>query len=256
MDPIVQSVGRAFALLELLAQSNNGRSVSELAALSKLPLGTTHRLLNTLVHLGYVEQNPETRLYELGLRFMHLRGALIRRLNLAEQAMPQMKALMRRVNETVHLAVLDGAEIVYLDRVEGLQTVGMYTQIGKRAPAHATALGKAMLAFMPEEVWRGIVEERGLPRYSPTTITTVEAFEAELECIRQRGYAIDNSETGENVRCVAAPIYDYTGQVIAAASISGPADRMRPDRDPFLGEMVCETCRTISASLGYTTYRT
>ena len=91
---------------------------------------------------------------------------------------------------------------------------------------------------MPEEVWRGIVEERGLPRYSPTTITTVEAFEAELECIRQRGYAIDNSETGENVRCVAAPIYDYTGQVIAAASISGPADRMRPDRDPFLGEMV------------------
>jgi len=254
MEP-VQSVSRAFALLELLAQSNNGRSISELSETSGLPLGTTHRLLSTLVRLGYVEQDPETRLYGLGLRFLHLHGHVIRRLNLAEQAMPQMKALMRRVNETVHLAVLDSYEILYIERVEGLQTVGMYTQIGKRAPAHATALGKAMLAFMPGSVWRGVVEHKGLPRLSPTTITSVEAFEAELARIRQRGYAIDNSETGENVRCVAAPIYDYTGQVIAAASISGPAERMRPDRDPFLGEMICEACRTISASLGYASFR-
>ncbi|HMM28534.1 MAG: IclR family transcriptional regulator [Chloroflexota bacterium] len=252
----VQSVSRAFALLELLAQSNNGRSISELSEASGLPLGTAHRLLSTLVQLGYVEQDPETRLYGLGLRFLHLHGHVIRRLNLAEQAMPQMKALMRRVNETVHLAVFDNDEILYIDRVEGLQTVGMYTQIGKRAPAHATALGKAMLAFMPDSVWRSVVEHKGLPRLSPTTITTVEAFEEELARTRQRGYAIDNSEAGENVRCVAAPIYDYTGQVIAAASISGPANRMRPDRDPFLAEMICETCRTVSAGLGYTPYRT
>lgn len=251
----VQSVSRAFALLELVAQSNNGRSISELSEASNLPLATTHRLLNTLVQLGYVEQDAETRLYGLGLRFLHLHGHVIRRLNLAEQAMPQMKVLMRRVNETVHLAVLDDTQILYIDRVEGLQTVGMYTQIGKRAPAHATALGKAMLAFLPDSVWRYVAERTGLPRLSPTTITTVEAFEAELAATRQRGYAIDNSETGEPVRCVAAPIYDYTGQVIAAASISGPAERMRPDRDPFLGEMICETCRTISASLGYTAYR-
>ena len=118
----VQSVSRAFALLELVAQSNNGRSISELAEASGLPLSTTHRLLNTLVHLGYVEQDAETRLYGLGLRFLHLHGHVIRRLNLAEQAMPQMKVLMRRVNETVHLAVLDDTQILYIDRVEGLQT--------------------------------------------------------------------------------------------------------------------------------------
>ena len=98
-----------------------------------------------------------------------------------------------------------------------------------------------------------IVEERGLPRYSPTTITTVEAFEAELECIRQRGYAIDNSETGENVRCVAAPIHDYTGRSRRREHLAG--DRMCPDRDRFSAKW-CETRRTISASLGYTTYRT
>jgi len=255
MSSGVQSVSRAFTLLELLGQSNNGRSISELSGASGLPLGTTHRLLNTLTQLGYVEQDSETRLYGLGLRFLHLRGQVIRRLGLAERAMPQMKALMRRVNETVHLAVLDKGEVLYIDRVEGMQTVGMFTQIGKRGPAHATALGKSMLAFLPDNVWRSVVADRGLPRLSATTITTVAVFENELAAIRQRGYAIDNSEAGEPVRCVASPIYDYTGQVIAAASISGPCDRMRPERDPFLGEMICETCHTISTSLGYTTHQ-
>lgn len=251
MANTVQSVARTFSLLELLGQSNVGLSISELAERSDLALGTTHRLLQTLIELGYADQDPETHRYTLGLRFLHLHGLVLRRLNLAERAMPLMKMLMRRVNETVHLAVLDGPDIVYIDRVEGLQTVGMYTTIGKRNRAHATALGKAMFAFMPATVWRTVAQEHGLPRYSPNTLTTPEALERDLERTRQRGFAIDNSEGPESVRCVAAPIYDYTGQVIAAASISGPKERMRSDRDEILGEMICDTCYNISTSLGY-----
>lgn len=255
MTDRVQSVERAFLLLEFLGQSDTGLSISDLADRSGLPLGTIHRLLATLIDLGYAEQIPETRHYSLGLRFLQLHGLAIRRMNLAERAMPFMKRLMRQVDETIHLAVLDGPDIVYIDRVEGLQTTGMYTQIGKRVRAHATALGKAMLAFMPESVWRGIVEKHGLISYSPTTITCAEAFAKEMAATRKRGYSIDNSEGGDKVRCVGAPIYDYTGQVIAAASISAPVSRMPVSRDPILGEMICQTCQHISTSLGYTGQR-
>lgn len=251
MTNTVQSVKRAFTILELLGQSDIGLSISDLAEQSGLALGTTHRLLQTLIELGYADQDTETHHYMLGLHFLQLHGQVLRRLNLAERAMPLMKMLMRRVNETVHLAVLDGPDIVYIDRVEGLQTVGMYTVIGKRMRAHATALGKAILANKPDSVWRSIAQEYGLPRYSPNTITTPEAFAEELERIRERGYAIDDCEGPEKVRCMAAPIYDYTGQVIAGASISGPKERMRPDRDDILGEMIRDTCHQISSSLGY-----
>ena len=248
------SVKRTFMLLELLGNADQGLGVSTLAQQSQLPVGTTHRLLNTLKQLGYVEQDRETHKYTLGLRFLNLRGAIINQLNLAAVAMPVMKELMQRVNETVHLAVFNEGEIVYIERVEGLQTQGMYTRIGKRAPAHSTALGKTMLAYMPEAVVHQVVERRGLPRFSPTTITTLPELARELEAIRLRGYALDNGETGEPVRCVAAPVRDYTGQVIAAISISGPQERMHPSRDAELGEAVCRAAKLISARLGYFQY--
>lgn len=251
MDDRVQSVERAFRLLELLAESDRGVGISELAERSQLPVGTVHRLLNTLLSLSYADQDAETRKYTLGLRFMHLRGLAIQRLNLAQQAMPLMKALMHRINETVHLAVLDEGEVIYIDRVEGLNTLGMYTQIGKRSFAHCTALGKVMLAHMPGSVWQQTVEKHGMDRRTPQTITTPEALVEELERVRQRGYAIDDYESEQGIRCVAAPIRDYTGQVVAAVSISGPHTRIRPERDRELGEMVCQTARQISASLGY-----
>ncbi len=248
------SVKRTFMLLELLGNADQGLGVSTLAQQSQLPVGTTHRLLNTLKQLGYVEQDRETHKYTLGLRFLNLRGAIINQLNLAAVAMPVMKELMQRVNETVHLAVFNEGEIVYIERVEGLQTQGMYTRIGKRAPAHSTALGKTMLAYMSEAVVHQVVERRGLPRFSPTTITTLPELVRELEAIRLRGYALDNGETGEPVRCVAAPVRDYTGQVIAAISISGPKERMHPSRDAELGEAVCRAAKLISARLGYFQY--
>ncbi|MBE0704726.1 MAG: IclR family transcriptional regulator [Afipia sp.] len=244
-------IRRSFALLETMATADTSLGITELAVRNDLPLSTSHRILKTLQDLGYVEQDPDTHKYTLGIRFLNLRGAVMRQINLAVIAMPIMKALMQRVNETVHLAVMSEGEIVYIERVEGLHTQGMYTRIGKRAPAHSTALGKVMLAFMPEEVRQDVVTRRGLPRFSPTTITMPEELELEVDRIRARGYAIDNGETGEKVRCLAAPLRDFTGQTVAAISISAPEERMPVKRDAELGDSVSQAARLISQKLGY-----
>lgn len=254
MTKVVQTVERAFIIVELLGNADYHLGISEIAQRSDLPLATTHRLLSTLLKLGYVEQSPETNKYTLGVRILQLRGAVIEQLNLGVQAMPIMKMLMNRVEETVHLAVLNEGEIVYIERVEGLRTQGMYTRIGKRAPAHCTALGKTLLANLPEHTWfDDVVHRHGLKSFSDTTITSVDALQHELESTRERGYAIDNGETGESVRCVAAPIRDYTGQVVAAISISGPQAQVTVGRVKELGESVCRAADQISRKLGFIT---
>jgi IclR family transcriptional regulator, KDG regulon repressor len=247
----VKSVERAFSLLELLGKGDDSLGISELAQRSALPVGTVHRLLNTLTQLGYVEQDLDSRKYALGIRVLHLRGAIVNRLKLGEQAMPIMKALMRRVDETVHLAVLSEGEIFYVDRIEGFQTRNMYTHLGKRGPVHCTALGKTLLAFRPDPVVEQIVAARGLPRMTDTTITELDELKRELIHIRQQGYALDDEESEEGVRCLAAPIRDYTGKVIAALSVSGPASRIRSERDAELSKAVCWAGERISAGLGY-----
>jgi DNA-binding IclR family transcriptional regulator len=251
MNETVQVLTRAFTLLELLGNADHHLGVSELARLSSLPLGTTHRLLNTLLALQYVEQDPDTRKYTLGLRILQLRGAVIEQLDLAIKAMPIMKVLMQQVNETVHLAVLNDGQVVYIERVEGTQTHGMYTRLGKRAYAHCTALGKVMLAYSPEACWRSVVAQHGLPRLSPTTITTPDALQAELAQTRQRGYGIDNGETGEMVRCFAAPILDHRGELLAALSVSGPQERIPLSREAELSQAVRWAAGLISQKLGY-----
>lgn len=252
MSQSVQSVERAFLILELLGNADNYLGISEIAELSGLPLATAHRLLATLMKLGYAEQSPETNKYALGVRILHLRGAAIGHLTLGVHAMPIMKALMNRVHETVHLAMLNEGEVVYIERVEGLQTQGMYTRIGKRAPAHCTALGKVMIAHMPLHLWYdSVIKQHGLKRFSATTITTEDALMEELACIRAQGYAVDNGETGEVVRCVAAPIYDYTGGVVAALSISGPQAQVTVGRIPELSTAVLWASQVISQKLGF-----
>jgi DNA-binding IclR family transcriptional regulator len=252
MSKSIQAIERAFSIIELLGNTDCHLGISVIAAQSDLPLATTHRVLTTLSRLGYVEQNPETNKYTLGVRILQFRGGAIEKLNLGVQAMPIMKILMNRVRETVHLAVLNKGEVVYIERVEGLRTQGMYTRIGKRGPAHCTALGKAILANADRSRWfDDVVHRHGLKPFSATTITTVAELEEELEKVRKRGYAIDNCESGELVRCVAAPIRDYTEQVVAALSISGPQKQITVERLSELGQSVSWAADLISRRLGY-----
>jgi len=251
MSEEIRSVERAFALLELLGQANQPLGIIDLAKRSNLPQSTAHRLLATLLQLGYVEQDRESHKYSLGRRALHWYGAVLSKLNLGLQAMPVMKALMKRVDETVHLAILSDGETLYIDRIEGFHTQDMYTQIGKRAPAHCTALGKIMLAYASERIVQETVEKHGLLAVTANTICTPEKFGQELERTRQRGYAVDDEEIELGVRCVAGPIRDFSTEVVAAMSISGPKDRIRPDREHELKSAVLWACDLISTKLGY-----
>lgn len=188
----------------------------------------------------------------LGLRTLNLHGSTLRNMHLGIQAMPVMKALMARVEETVHLAVLHEGEVLYIDRVEGFQTPpSMYTHIGKRVPAHCTALGKAILAYQSGEAVTEILTRRGMRQMTAKTLVTPEALEHELERTRQRGFAVDDEEIENGIRCIAAPIRDYTDAVCAAVSISGPKTRVRADRESELSKAVIWAADLISTKLGY-----
>lgn len=223
-----------------------------MADTTQLPQATVHRLLTTLVKLGYVSQDRETRRYALGLRTLSLHGSVLRNMHLGIQAMPVMKALMARVEETVHLAVLSEGEVLYVDRVEGLHTPpSMYTYIGKRVPAHCTALGKALLAHLSCEIVTDVLARRGMRQMTAKTLVTPQALEHELERTRRRGFAVDDEEIEDGVRCIAAPIRDYTDAVCAALSISGPKTRVRSDREAEMSKAVIWAAGLISTKLGY-----
>jgi DNA-binding IclR family transcriptional regulator len=238
--------------LELLAQADSPIGICDLADMADLPQSTVHRLLSTLLHLGYVSQEDSTRRYTLGLRTLNLHGSVLRNMHIGLLAMPVMKALMARVEETVHLAVLHEGEVLYIDRVEGFHAPAtMYTHIGKRVPAHCTALGKAMLAHLSPETVLQIMAARGMRRMTKKTIIAPDALAQELECTRQRGYAIDDEEIEDGVRCIAVPIRDYSDAVCAAISVSGPSNRIRADRQVELSKSVLWAANAISTKLGY-----
>ncbi|HHV58124.1 MAG TPA: IclR family transcriptional regulator [Firmicutes bacterium] len=249
-ENLVQSVNRALAILEALQAAGEGLGVTEIGTRVGLHKSTVYRLLATLARHGYVEQDPATERYSLGLKLVELGTAVLERLELRDLARPYLKRLMEASQEVAHLVVLQDGEVVYIDKVECPGPVKMYSQLGRRAPAHATAVGKVLLAFLPKAQVDAILA-RGLPRLTPHTITDPERLRRELRLIRERGYALDNEENELGIRCVAGPIFNHTGQVVAAFSISGLALRLLPAKLEELGGLVRETSREISARLGY-----
>jgi IclR family transcriptional regulator, acetate operon repressor len=217
----IQSIGRAFELLEHMADLGGVASLSELAARSNLPMPTIHRMIRTLVDLGYVRQQP-SRKYALGPGLIRLGDSASRLFGF--WATPYLKELVTATGESANLALLNGDHVVYTASVEGLHSMRMFTEIGRRAWSHSTAVGKAILAQLPAEQVRAIVGPSGLPAQTPHTITSIEALEAELARIREQGYALDNEEQEIGVRCAAVAL---PGRPMGAAlSVSGPSPRM------------------------------
>lgn len=245
----VHAVERAFRLLDALARNNAG--VSELARATGLHKATVHRLLRTLRELGLVELGPDGTRYRLGLRLLELGGRVLARLDLRDVARPYLTALRDRTRLTVHMAVLDGAEVVYIEKLDSPANLRMASFVGTRNPAYRTALGKAVLAALPNnELQAVLAKTRFLPRTS-NTITTPDALRQELVATRARGYAIDNVENEEGIRCVGAPVYGHTGRVVASISVSGPVFSVTTEELDGLGRMVADTAQQISRALGY-----
>ncbi|MHB1394709.1 MAG: IclR family transcriptional regulator [Clostridia bacterium] len=251
-DNTVQSLDRMIQILEELALHRDGCGVTSLASLTGLHKSTVHRLLNTLMSRGYISKNSENDRYSLGMRILYLGSAILDRMDVRTVAKPFLEKLCRDTDEVVHLSTLDDREAVYIDKVESPnKSIRMYSQIGKRVPLHCTGVGKILLAWLPDKEVEYLLGLKGMEAYTKNTITNIEDMKKHLAEIRDKGYAFDEIEHEEDIRCVAAPIFDMSGKVIASVSVSGPVMHVILDRMPKLTEEVLKTAKDISYQLGY-----
>lgn len=248
---IVQSVDRALQIVQLVSRSHEGCGVTQLAQQLGVNKSTVFRLLATLAKHDFIEQDPESERYKLGYKYLELSSKLLDSIDLRHEAKPYLKQLEKETNEVVHLVVYNQGEVVYIEKLEGNETLRMHSQVGKRAPMHCTGVGKVILAHLNEQEMLRIIEQKGLPKHTEYTITDKTVFLQQLDTIRKQGYALDLEENELGIICVAAPIFNHLGQVVAAVSISGPTVRMKEARLDELKGKVMRVCQSISARLGY-----
>lgn len=250
-ENIVKSVSRALQIIDIVSTKKDGLGVTEIAKQMDINKSSVYRILTTLAQHGYIEQHPETERYKLGYKFLEISSKLLDSIDLRQEARPYLRQLEKETNEVVHLVVYDQGEVIYIEKLEGTETLRMHSKVGKRAPMHCTAVGKAILAYLPPTVTAEIIDRKGLPKHTDLTITDREAFFRELDSVRQNGYALDLEENEYGIRCVAVPIFDYTGSVVAAVSVSGPTIRMTDDRIAGLAMRMRQIGKELSARLGH-----
>ena len=247
----VQSLVRALALLNRIAEAPDaGASLTELAQQAGLPASTAHRLLTTLEQERYVRFDRDGRLWSIGVQAFVTGCTFTKTRSLVGIARPHMRRLMEDSGETVNLAVEDDGMAVYLAQVECRQMMRAFARPGSRAPLHCSAVGKAMLSVVSDKALSRILHQHGMPRLTAKTITSPAALRADLARARAAGHAIDDEEHAIGLRCIAAPVFDETGYVVAAISASGPMARIVDDRVGPLASFVTEAARDISADLG------
>jgi IclR family acetate operon transcriptional repressor len=247
---IVKPVAKALQTLMVLGEANRDLSLAELCHRVGIPKTTVFRYLQTLVAHGFVRHDPQTDRYGLGLRLWDLGQLVGANMRLREVALPPMEMLRDRFDETVNLGVLDGKDIVYMEMAESRKSLRMQARLGGRDPVYTTSLGRAMLAFLPDERWSDHLPARLAARTS-RTISSLPALRSELMATRARGYAIDNGENEADARCIGAPIWDRHAEVIGAVSLSAPASRFDQKSEDEVAAAVIGTARQISRRLGF-----
>jgi IclR family KDG regulon transcriptional repressor len=242
----IQSLARGLKILDLLGQSQDGISITELAEILSVDKGSASRLVSTLARYGYAEKDEVTRRYHLGSQVVSLSRSVLTRLPLREAAKPFLRQMMERTGECAHLAVPAQGRVLYIDQVESPATLRVNAQVGTMNPLHCTALGKALLAFGDVEI------PDTLERYTPQTIKSKRALQQHLDEIRQTGYAVDDEEFDNGVRCIAVPLFDFRGKAVGSIGISGPASRVTHERLPELAATVIEIGKALSERMTFT----
>jgi DNA-binding IclR family transcriptional regulator len=251
-EGIILSVHKAFDVLEAFDLQHEELGVSELARKLTLHKNNVFRLLATLETRGFVEQNKRTGNYRLGLKTFEVASVFLHHLGIRRQAHSVLQELVHRCNETAYLAVLDGGGVVYVSMHETAHPVRVVPRLGRRLPAYCTASGKSQLAFESEDRLDEIFRGYAFQRLTENTITRYADLFAHLKEVARRGYAIDNEEWEPGVRCVAAPVRDYTHRVVAALGLAGPATRLSMERiEAELVPLVKEGAARVSQRLGY-----
>jgi len=245
----IGSIAKVFKLIELLVTESEFE-VRELCKLSGFPKTTVHRMLLTLQDLGYVRQNPKNRFYKASVKFFELGQCVIRHFGLVDIAHPHMIELSMKAGESVNLGILDGIDAVCIDKVEGLDPLKVDQPIGSRYPAYFSSYGKAILAFLSDEERVRLFTGFTIVLPTERALKTVDAVEKDLKNVRDRGYAIDNEEGLNGIRCVGAPIFNHSGKVIAGISIAAPSLRIGKKDIPRLSNLVMKDASRISKELG------
>ncbi|HUX49878.1 MAG TPA: IclR family transcriptional regulator [Spirochaetia bacterium] len=245
-----QSVGKVINVMEEMAAAGGPMRLLDIATNVQMPASTTLRFLTTLVVLGYVRQNADTMRYELTLKLCGLADQIRSQKTVRDVARPHLKMLAKQLGESTFLAVEEDLEAVYIEVAEG-QGSGLRTlqRIGKRAPLHSTGVGKVLLSDFDDDRLDRLITDRGLPKLTVHTISTKEALIHDLDEIRTRGYAFDLEECEEGVRCVAAPVRDHEGKIVAALSVSAPVNRMKDQDLPEVIERVLAAAEATSKEL-------
>jgi IclR family acetate operon transcriptional repressor len=246
-----RSLAKAIALIEALAANPRPLTAVQLTQTLKLTRPTVYRILNTLLRHGFVAREEGGSSYRLSFKLLHLGQRVLERTDLFDATRPILQELGSRCRETVHLAVPEEGRIVYLDKQEGSGPFCTNSRLGRSVPMHCTALGKSVLAFLSAQKARAILLRHGMPRHTPRTIVTLSAMERELARIRRQGYAIDDVEFEDGVRCVGAPIFDHRGVPIAAISVSAPVSRMPLASAHERGAMVRDGAAAVSRAMGW-----
>jgi len=244
-----QALSRGLAVLEFLASTPGGATLTALAAALHLPAPTAHRLLATLEDADYVQAGEDGR-YRVGVRAFRVGSAFLEHRNLIAEAIPRLERLMETSGETANLAVIEHGAAVFVAQAPCRELMRMNARLGARAPLHASGVGKAMLAAMPPRDADELVGRGALAIYTDHTLVTRASLAEALARTAERGYAIDDEEHALGLRCVAAAIVDERGRAWAALSIAGPTSRLTRERLPELGERVRAAARDLTAALG------
>lgn len=248
----IQSVVRALKVLELFTEDDTSLGLKEITERVGLSKPTVFRILSTLKKMDYIEQDPKSGKYMLGLKVFEVGSAFINKMSLRSFAMPLIQELVDKCNETVHLAILDKGEIIYIDKIDGTQTIRMMSAVGKRAPAHCTSVGKAILSYKSSEELDNILADIKMVKLTKNSIADKKKLKRELRQIKNQGYAIDNEELEIGLKCVGVPIFDYHGDAVGGISVSGPSTRFTSERlKDGLIPLIIETAEKISRRMGY-----
>ncbi|WP_181347855.1 IclR family transcriptional regulator [Thalassobacillus sp. CUG 92003] len=249
--PIIQSVDRAFKIIDLFDDLNPELKISEISTKLELNKSTVHSLLKTLKEHDYVRQDPETGKYSLGMKLVERSNFLMNSIDVRSIAKPTLIELSVDTGLAVHLVVLDGKTGVYIDKVESPTAIIGYSRVGRRVPIHSSAVGKVLVAYQSHDVQQDLLANYAYHQQTSNTITTADAFHAELHRVQENGYAMDAEENEPGVTCLAVPVYDHDRNVTAAISISAPSTRLAGEETERIIAKLKRTGLTISEKLGY-----
>jgi IclR family transcriptional regulator, KDG regulon repressor len=250
-DKGVQVLDRACDILELISLERDGLGVTEIANKTGLHKSTVHRILASLAERGFVENNQNKGVYKIGLKLIEISSVYLNSIELKTEARPYLWELMTKLNQPTHLAILDGIDAVYIDKVEIMNNIRLYSQIGRRIPVYCSALGKCLLSGLSDIELYKATGKINFEKITEHTIDNSKELLMQIKKVKTLGWAVDNEEHDIGIRCIAAPVFDYRGKVIAAVSIAGPSQVISKEKDEETAKLVLEASLKISKRMGH-----